>query len=69
VTGPSEVVAALGGWVARLAHLGAAVVPRLRPGADAHTIARVAARHGFTLTEEGSDARVGDRWSQAASAT
>ena len=45
-------VAALDGWVARLAHLGAGVVSRLRPGADADMIARVAARHGFTLTEE-----------------
>ncbi|KSW21962.1 hypothetical protein [Cellulomonas sp. B6] len=48
----TEVVTALHGWVERIAGLGAGVVPRLRPGADADTIARVAARHGFTLTEE-----------------
>ncbi|GHS86710.1 hypothetical protein AGMMS50218_07100 [Actinomycetota bacterium] len=36
----------------RIAHLGAAVAPRLRPGLHSDRIVEIAARHGFTLSEE-----------------
>ena len=48
----AQIVAALDGWVERLAHLGASVVDRLRPGLGSAQIRRVAAAHGFTLSEE-----------------
>lgn len=47
-----EIVAALEGWVDRIAGLGAAVVPRLRPGLPADRIAEIAAEHGFELSDE-----------------
>ncbi|MCC2336386.1 hypothetical protein [Cellulomonas wangsupingiae] len=48
----AQIVAALDGWVERLAHLGARVVDRLRPGLEPEQIRRAAAAHGFTLSEE-----------------
>lgn len=48
----ARLVAALDGWVERLAHLGAGVVDRLRPGLDSEQIRRVTAAYGFTLSEE-----------------
>ncbi len=47
-----EIVEALDGWVERIARLGAAVVPRLRPGLPPDQVVETAARHGFTLSEE-----------------
>ncbi|WP_250443041.1 hypothetical protein [Actinotalea sp. C106] len=48
----TEIVQALEGWVERIGSLGAAVVPRLRPGLPPDQIAKIAARHGFVLSEE-----------------
>ncbi|WP_448060158.1 hypothetical protein [Cellulomonas hominis] len=48
----AEIVEALDGWVERIARLGAAVVPRLRPGLHPDRIVETAARHRFTLSEE-----------------
>ncbi len=48
----AEIVEALDGWVERIARLGAAVVPRLRPGLPPDQVVETATRHGFTLSEE-----------------
>lgn len=48
----AEVHAALQGWAARLASLGAAVVPRLRPALTYPEAAALAARHGYEAGED-----------------
>ncbi|WP_250443039.1 hypothetical protein [Actinotalea sp. C106] len=48
----TEITEALEGWVKRIGALGAAVVPRLRPGLPPDQITKTAARHGFALTDE-----------------
>lgn len=48
----AEILAALAGWVERIGALGAAAVPRMRPGLAPEQIEEIAARHGFTLSEE-----------------
>ncbi|WP_282946521.1 hypothetical protein [Cellulomonas endometrii] len=48
----TEIVDALDGWVDRIAGLGAAVVPRLRPGLPLDRIPEIAGGHGFDLSDE-----------------
>jgi hypothetical protein len=48
----TEIVDALDGWVDRIAGLGAAVVPRLRPGLPLDRIAEIAGGLGFHLSDE-----------------